>query len=208
MTIDMNIDWNDITETARSLGLEPCALSAVCQVEAAGSGFLPDGRPKILFEGHIFWKELQKRRYNPAGLLSRADVRAIHGDLSDILYKNWTKKHYRGGVTEYSRLDRARAVNEEAALCSASWGAFQIMGFNYALCGYESVRAFVEDMSSGYAGQLSALAKFLAANNLLRPLKARDWAAFARGYNGAGYAQNRYDIKLKQAYEACAASRR
>ena len=148
----MGIPWEDIAKTAEKLGLEPCALQAVCQVEANGDGFLADGRPKILFEGHVFWKELRKRRYNPAGLLSRADVRAAHGDISDILYPKWNKKHYKGGAAEYKRLDRARAINSPAALCSASWGAFQIMGFNYDLCGYESVEAMVEDMSAGYAG--------------------------------------------------------
>ncbi len=198
------IPWNDIEETALGLGLEPCALKAVCEVEANGDGFLADGQPKILFEGHVFWKELRKRRYNPAGLLSRADVRAAHGDISDILYPKWTKKHYKGGAAEYLRLDRARAINEEAALCSASWGAFQSMGFNYDLCDYDSVKDMVEDMSAGYAGQLRALGNFLKSAELLRHLKTHNWAAFAKGYNGAWYAQNRYDFKLRQAYEKCA----
>ena len=197
------IPFSEIEQSAARLGLPPCALAAVCEVEAGGDGFLPDGRPKILFEGHIFWKELQKRNYNPAGLLSRADVRQAHGDISDILYRNWTKKYYRGGAAEYSRLTRARAINEEAALCSASWGAFQIMGFNYEVCGYETVEEMVAEMVAGYAGQLAALGRFLTANNLTRHLKSGNWAAFAKGYNGAGYAQNQYDRKLKRAYEDC-----
>src|SRR5690606_7984441 len=35
---------------------------------------------------------------------------------------------------------------------------------------------------------------------LLQPLRRKDWARFARLYNGPGYAQNRYDEKLAQAY--------
>jgi hypothetical protein len=31
-------------------------------------------------------------------------------------------------------------------------------------------------------------------------LRQRDWAAFARGYNGPGYRANRYDAKLAQAF--------
>ena len=31
-------------------------------------------------------------------------------------------------------------------------------------------------------------------------LKAKDWANFARGYNGPAYAKNRYDVKLAAAY--------
>ena len=198
------MSWSDIRETAERLGLEPRALSAVVEVEANGDGFLPDGRPKILFEPHVFWKELIKRRYNPEGLLKRADVRLARGDISDILYKKWRARPYGTVNAQWGRLERARAINEDAALCSASWGAFQIMGFNYEVCGYASVAEFVADMSAGYAGQLAALGKFLKANGLVRPLKEHDWKSFAWGYNGAGYAQNKYDVKLRQAYEKCA----
>ena len=31
--------------------------------------------------------------------------------------------------------------------------------------------------------------------------KARDWAVFAKCYNGPAYAQNRYDVKLEAAYQ-------
>ena len=199
----MAIPWNDIEKAAGSLGVEPCALQAVCEIEGGGNGFLADGRPKILFEGHVFWQELSRRGYNPAGLLARADVGAKHGDISDILYQSWTKRFYQGGAAEYSRLDRARAVNEEAALCSASWGAFQIMGFNYGLCGYKNVREFVENQKSGGPGQLAAFCGFLTNSNLIRYLKSHDWAGFARGYNGPGYARNNYDLKLKKAYDQC-----
>lgn len=189
------IPWSDIEKTAGRLGVEPCALSAVCQVEAAGDGFLPDGRPKILFEGHVFWKELKKAGLDPAQYAAAQP---------DIIYPKWTKAHYQGGVREYGRLDRAKRVHQDAALKSASWGAFQIMGFNYGLCGCGHVREFVEAVGGGYEGQLEMLGEFLKANNLVRHLKAKNWAAFAKGYNGAGYAQNQYDLKMRQAYEKCA----
>jgi len=201
------IAWEDIKKAAESLALEPCALSAVCQVEANGEGFMPDGRPKILFEPHVFWRELQKRNYNPKGLLSRADVRQNHGDISDILYQKWGARPYGSEKAQWGRLERAKAINEDAALCSASWGAFQILGNNYQDCGYGTVQGFVRMMSEGYSGQLEALGRFLKANNLIRPLKNHDWAAFARGYNGAGYAKNQYDVKLRQAYEKCVRSK-
>lgn len=201
----MAIPWKDIEKTAKALGVEPCALSAVCEVEAGGEGFLPDGRPKILFEPHIFWQQLVKRNYNPAGLLSRADVKAAHGDISDILYQKWKTKPYGPpGAHQWARLERAKKINEEAALCSASWGAFQIMGFNYGLCDCDNVHYFVKSMGDGYEGQLEMLAEFLKANNLVRHLKTKNWAAFAKGYNGSGYAQNQYDLKMRQAYEKCA----
>jgi hypothetical protein len=35
---------------------------------------------------------------------------------------------------------------------------------------------------------------------LVDELRRNDWAGFARGYNGPGYADNRYDTKLASAY--------
>ena len=35
---------------------------------------------------------------------------------------------------------------------------------------------------------------------LVEWLREKDWANFARGYNGAEYHQNKYDLKLQQAY--------
>jgi len=51
-----------IRDLANRLGLEPALLKAVQVVEAAGrDGFLADGRPQILFEGHIMYKEFHKK---------------------------------------------------------------------------------------------------------------------------------------------------
>lgn len=51
-----------IVALANDLGLEPALLKAVQLVEAAGrDGFLVDGRPQILFEGHIMYKEIKNK---------------------------------------------------------------------------------------------------------------------------------------------------
>ncbi|MDL2275091.1 N-acetylmuramidase family protein [Desulfosarcina sp. OttesenSCG-928-G10] len=188
------ITWDDIVRTAKKLNVEPCALKAVCVVETSGSGFLPSGRPKILFEGHTFWGKLIKRGINPESYAP---------ENPDIVYPKWTKQHYKGGEREYERLDRACKIHEEAALSSASWGAFQIMGFNYKACGYPSVGAFVDAQKAGSDAQLYAFCAFIKAKNLVRHLKSKDWALFAEGYNGTGYAANQYDKKLAAAYEKC-----
>lgn len=205
----MNPRWDDIVAAANSMGVEPCALSAVVQVESNGNGFLPNGKPKILFEPHVFWKELVKINYSPSQLLLREDVKAIHGDINDILYKKWKPRSYgAGGENQWNRLDRAAKINEEAALCSASWGLFQIMGFNHKLCGYVSVYDMVRDMSAGYVGQFRALHQFLTGAQLLNKLKTKNWKAFARGYNGPSFEQHGYDLKLHTAYSQCKETRK
>lgn len=182
----------DFLRAATELGVEVAAVKAVSAVESAGSGFLDGGRPKILFEGHWFSK-FTKHKYDTS-----------HPTLS---YKKWTKQHYQGGALEYGRLDVAKTLDKEAALKSTSWGKFQIMGFNHKLAGYATVTAFVDDMKKSEGAQLLAFVKFIKSTKLDTALKAKDWAAFAKGYNGSAYAKNQYDIRLKQAYNAFSAKK-
>lgn len=184
----------DFTQVAELLGCEPAALKAVQQVETGGrGGFFSPGRPAILFEGHIFWTQLKKRGSNPEDYVKGNE---------NILYPKWEKGHYKGGIGEYDRLEQSRKINREAADASASWGMFQIMGFNYAACGEESIESFVRSMCESEFKQLLLTANFIKKNSqMLQALQARDWAVFAKCYNGPAYAQNRYDVKLEAAYQ-------
>ena len=189
------ITESDFDRAAMLLDCEPAALKAVKKVETGDKGgFLPSGRPTILFDGHIFWQQLRTRGINPQ--------RVVTGN-EDILYPKWTKAHYKGGEAEYERLLRARHVNEEAANASASWGMYQIMGFNHAACGEPSVASFVSSMCQSECRQLLLSVRFIRENrSMLAALQKKDWKAFARLYNGPAYAQNRYDEKLSTAYSS------
>ena len=188
----MALSSSDIRNAAEQIGVEPCAVKAVVDVESGGDGFLPDGRVKILFEGHVFWKELQKRGINPELL-----------KMPNIVYPKWDKSQYKGGAQEHERLNAAALVNKEAALCSASWGLFQIMGFNHRLCGFSIVQDFVDAQKESEANQLNSFCQFMKNEGLVLFLKGLDFAGFARRYNGPGYAQNQYDVKMRKAYERC-----
>jgi len=182
----------DFRRNAEELGVDVAAVMAVKEVESAGKGFLAPNKPVILFEGHIFWNQLKDRGINPEDHLEGNE---------DILYPKWTKEHYKGGIAEYDRLERAKQIDEEAAVCSASWGLFQIMGFNHKVCGCETVQDFVTAMSENEGRHLDLFASFVRNNSLVQYLRDRDWAGFARRYNGPAYAENRYDEKLSAAYE-------
>lgn len=188
------LSWQDIVDAAAQMNIEPCALQAVCAVEASGNGFLPSGRPKILFEGHIFWQQLKKQRLQPEPLAAR---------FPSIIFPRWTKQYYLGGEKEYDRLATALSIHRESALCSTSWGAFQIMGFNYPHCGFHSVEDFVDAQQRSSRTQLESFCRLLASNRLHIFLQNRDWAAFASRYNGPGYLMNQYDKKLELAYQLC-----
>lgn len=184
---------NDFALVAKLLDVETAALKAVQQVETGGKGgFFAPGKPAILFEGHIFWGQLKKRGINPE---------SHRKGNENILYPKWEKGHYFGGIREYERLDQARKINKEAADASASWGMFQLMGFNHAACGERSVASFVNAMMKSEFNQLLLAGRFIKqSRSLHEALKNKDWAAFAKCYNGVCYAENRYDEKLREAY--------
>lgn len=176
------LDDTAIEAAAARIGCQVASVRAVIDVESRG-GFLPDGRPKILFERHYF-SRLTKKAFD-----------ATHADISNPKWGG-----YKGGAAEYERLGRAIKLNRDAALRSASWGAFQIMGDNYKLCGFANAESFVAAVVSGEAAQLDAFCSFIKKTGLDDELIRRDWAGFARGYNGPAYKANKYDEKLAAAY--------
>lgn len=187
----------DIVNTAKQLNIEIAALKAVNEVESSGRGYLIDGRVKILFEGHVFWQQLQARGIDPATLVKGNE---------NVLYKKWTKNFYVGGKGEYARLDKAISSSDsslvaEAAYASASYGLFQIMGYHYKSLGYNEIMQFVGEMKESEGNQLVIFSKFLKVNKLVPFLQNKQWDKFAARYNGAGYKLNKYDIKLAKAYE-------
>jgi hypothetical protein len=195
---DKPLTNTDIEQAAKDLGIEVAALKAVIAVESAGSGFLSDGRPKILFEGHIFWSQLEKNGKNPAELAAQ---------YPELVYRSWTKKFYKGGIREYDRYNTALLIDADAAKKSTSWGMFQIMGFNCELCGFKAtgdnpkpVDSFVQAMALNEQQQLRAFMEFCASKDLIKHLKSHDWQQFALLYNGKGYKQNQYDEKLEMNY--------
>jgi hypothetical protein len=185
----------DVVEAAKTLGVEPAALAAVAAVESSGYGFLPDGRPKMLFEGHVFWRRLRLRGIDPE------PVAAQH---PDICYPAWTGRWYLGGAPEYRRYERAKAIHAEAAIESASWGMFQLLGMNYRAAGFSGPQEFLAAHKRSEREHLDAICRWMTSNGLAKVLRAKDWQAFARGYNGPGQVDV-YSDRLKRAYERCVA---
>lgn len=182
----------DIDKAARELGVDVPAVMAVNEVESRGRGFLPgpDGRVVILFERHIM-----RRRMIVHGLNVHPAEKA-HPDLV-----NASAGGYQGGAAEHDRLERAKGLHRTSALESASWGLFQIMGFHWKRLGYASATAMAQQMARSEGQQLQAFVRFVKADrDLLRALRAHDWAAFARRYNGPAYARNRYDTRMAEAH--------
>lgn len=192
----MRLSEKDYIDFALAFDLEVPVVKAVQEVESRGSGFLKDNRPIILFEGHIFWRELNKRGFDPEKLQAGNET---------ILFPRFNRAFYEGGAKEYLRLEKARNIGKspeilEAALASCSWGMFQIMGFNYHLANNFNVIDYVAQSKRSEAEHLEAFGEFIKSTKLLKPLREKRWADFARGYNGKNFAVNQYDKRLENAY--------
>ena len=176
----------DFERAARRLRCDVPAIKAVAQVESRGAGFLPSGEPKILFEAHIFDR------------LTAGRFRRSHPRLSS---PKWDKSLYAGsGAGEHKRLQQAVELDRDAALQSASWGRFQVLGLNWRLCGYKSLQDFINDMYRSEAGHLNSFVGFVLGRSLDDELRELRWDAFSAAYNGPGYAQNDYAGKMARAY--------
>lgn len=192
---------HDLVAAAERLDVPLASIYAVNEVESKGKGFLDNGKPVILFERHIMYRQLAKVRHpgdDPIELKRHADQLAA----ANPTLVNPKPGGYTGGTAEHQRLAMARMIDDTAALESASWGAFQIMGFHWQRLGYASVQAFVAAMSAGESQQFDAFTRFIETDPVLhKALKARKWAEFAKLYNGPDYLRNLYDTKLQRAYE-------
>ncbi|MER8956453.1 N-acetylmuramidase family protein [Mesorhizobium sp. M0833] len=179
------LDDMDLPKLGARIGVGEDEMHAFLDVETSGHGFDALGRPVILFEPHVFYRNLSGAKR----------ARAVAAGLA---YSKWGEKPYpRDG---YPRLKAACAIDETAALKSASWGLGQVLGENHAAAGFATVQAMVEAMMADEEAQLEAAINFIKTNKLNDNLRNHDWAGFAKGYNGAGYRKNAYDTRLAEAY--------
>lgn len=197
----------DYQAAATALACTVAQIRAVDEVESQG-GWFKDVRadilaldgpggfidgphlPKILFEAHIFDRQTEGR------------FRQSHPNLSSA---KWNRALYVGGQGEWTRLYRAMQLAPRAALMSASVGRYQVMGFNHKLAGFDTVEGFWDAMKRSERDHLDAFVAFIRNAKLLAALRAissspGDCVAFAKGYNGSGYAANNYHVKIAAAH--------
>lgn len=184
------ITSSDYLRASKRLGCEVAAIKAVADTESKGKGFYTSGFPVILFERHKFRKYTDGR------------YTKTHPHLSGP-----AGGYGAAGQNQVNKFNEAYALDPQAAMMSCSWGKFQIMGFNYAVCGFTSVGAFVDAMKESEGRHLDAFVEFIISEHLADELRRHDWKGFARTYNGAGYAENKYDTKMAAAYRRYSAQK-
>jgi hypothetical protein len=186
------LNENDYIDAATELECEVQAIKAVAKTETGSSGpyFKPghdlasgdDQVPAILFERHLFH-------------------RATHGeyDQSHPHISNHVQGGYGGKAVQYEKLMEAYALDSNAALLSASWGRFQILGRNFRAAGFGNVQGYVASVSESEVNQLRAFVSFIKSDPVLKgAISRKDWHGFAVRYNGP--AQQGYDATIARNY--------
>ena len=171
----------DFRQAAQRIGCDVAAIRAVWEVEAGGRHFLADGSVFRRFEPHHY-----PRQYWPQIGFSvrkgeapwRASLRLSNEDM----------------------FQDAAVLDEDAAIDASSWGAPQIMaGMNHKAAGFNSGREMVEHMAQSAAHQLGAFVQLVESWGIAGAIRAHDWRAFARRYNGSGQVE-RYAALMESAY--------
>ena len=175
----------DFKRVAGRLGVEVAAIKAVVVIEAGEKmeGFWAPGVPVVNFDRTMY------NRY-------RSKVKSSKGNPSEKVPTGL--KGY--PLSEWTQLVTARKSNVDGANMGTFWGMFQIGGFNYKLCGCESVAEMVRLMSYSELEQLELFATFLINTGMVTDLKNKNWASFAKKYNGPNYAKRGYHTKMANAY--------
>lgn len=188
-SIEKEIEW-----AAAELGCDPAAIHAVIDIEAGHihDGFWAPGKPVVYFSFNQFKKFAAKRGINVES------QRRAH----PALFAKPDKSKHGGSAMKamQARLDEAMAVDSVAAIQATFWGMMQIAGFNWKLCGASSPQDFCRRMQGDNHTQMQLFINFLRSTHLDEPLRKRNWARFARGYNGPSYASRGYHTRLARAY--------
>ena len=183
----------DYRDVAEMLDVETAAIKAVVDIEAGRQhqGFVAPGKPLINFDLSMF---RQHARRNGVNL-------AKYSRSHSIVFASPNARRYGSRQNaQHERLRAARSIDERSAIQGTFWGMFQIGGFNWKLCGCSSMQEFVERMSRSERDQLELFAEFLKNTGMDRLLRVKNWAAFARRYNGPSYARRGYHTRMASAY--------
>lgn len=180
-----------VAEIANDRGISAAALAAVVEVESNGIVFAKvDGRdvPLIRIEGHYFDRLVpakKQKQARSAGLAS-AKVGAV--------------KNPKSQADRYRMFQRMCDIDKDAAIMSCSWGVGQVMGVHWSKLGFVSPDAFRMFVMTGLRNQIEVMVRFIEFSSLIDEIHRRDWAGFARIYNGPAYKANAYDTKMAKAY--------
>jgi hypothetical protein len=183
----MGFEEADYQTAADALAVPIARIRAVADVESSGATFWTiygEQKLPIRHEAHWFGK-LTGYIYNDS-----------HPQISSMRWNAGLAADTREGA--WAQHLEAAELDEAAAIQSASWGAFQIMGFHWQKLGFASPQEMRDAMFTA-AGQMDAFVRFIKAGPAIEDaLQRGDHVAFELYYNGGGY-NGAYARKIEDA---------
>ena len=189
------LDDIDLPRIGHEIGVGEDELHAFIDTESRGKGFDRQGRPVMLFEPHVFWRNLRDRDQ-------------VKAERAGLAYRKWKPGNY--PRDSYPRLIKAMAINETAALKACSWGMTQVLGENHKMVGYSTVQAMVLAMMADEENHIEAMVEYVISAGiddemrdlaaLTRPTRPSDCVGIVSVYNGPGYKKNNYHVNFANAH--------
>ena len=189
----ISLTEHDYDEVAAELGIEVAVMKAIVEIEAGKEhkGFVEPGKPIVNFDLSMF------RKFAGQHGIKLAGHRKLH---PEVFAKPNASRYGSYQKAQHARLSGASEIDRKTAVYATFWGLFQIGGFNWHLCGTVDYEEFVTRMSTSEREQLELFAALIKQCGYVKHLKNKNWAAFARGYNGKGYARRGYHKRMTAAY--------
>lgn len=185
---------DDFKQAAEELGVDVPTIKAVINIEAGAGhqGFHAPGQPIVNFDLTMFRRAAARQGIN---------LNKYKKSNRVVFNRPDSRKYSSYQAAQHERLKSAMSIDSIAAIDGTFWGMFQIGGFNWKKCGAASRGEFIERMCKSEHEQLELFVNFIKINDMDKYLRKKDWAGFARRYNGPSYARRGYHTRLAKAYK-------
>lgn len=185
---------DDFKQAAEELGVDVPTIKAVINIEAGAGhqGFHAPGQPIVNFDLTMFRHAAARQGIN---------LNKYKKSNRVVFNRPDSRKYGSYQAAQHERLKSAMSIDSIAAIDGTFWGMFQIGGFNWKKCGAASRGEFIERMCKSEHEQLELFVNFIKINDMDKYLRKKDWAGFARRYNGPSYACRGYHTRLAKAYK-------
>jgi uncharacterized protein YgiM (DUF1202 family) len=190
-----------LDKLSAKLNIESAAAIAVLAVESGGKGYGDSGKVLIRFENHLFyryWGKNNPKTFNKHFRFAEHEMWKNHEFRKDDS-SDWVSFHGNQDL-EWEAFNFARTLNDDAALLSASYGAPQVLGFNYKMLGYQNPEDMLNNFQRDIRYHVFGLFDFFTEQMCVK-LRKKDFAGFAEYYNGQGQAQ-KYGGFISKHYSA------
>lgn len=192
---ELRLKPGEMAAIAKEFGLTEAHARTIIEVETSGKGYDSLGEVAFLFEPHKMYANL------------KGDKPKLQKAIQEgLAYPHWKGpgSYPKTPVLRWQQFKKAVALDERAAIMSASWGLGQIMGSEYEEAGYDSPEELLTAFYKSEAEQLRAMFRLVKKRGLDKDLRNFPQEAacrhFALRYNGAAYEKNKYHTKLADAY--------